>query len=94
MVGGWGPFSKSTMFNYFRHNKSEPYLTDDFVLTVFPNFLPNRFRLNVEPHELVWKSVTANLHKLVVSIFKMFFLFPKSEIHGRPLSDFSYSRTK
>jgi hypothetical protein len=71
--GGKGFFSKSMVFNYFRHDKSEPYLTDDCIFTEFSNFLPNRFRLNMEPHELVWKSVTAILHRIFVSIFKVFF---------------------
>ena len=51
-VGGRGPFSKSTILNYFRHNKSEPDLTDDHVFTMFLNLLPNWFRLEMEPHEL------------------------------------------
>ena len=66
---GKGFFSKSMVFNYFRHDKSEPYLTDDYIFRVFLNFLPNRFRLEMEPHELVWKSVTAILHRFFVSIF-------------------------
>ena len=72
-VGGRGPFSKSTIFNYFRHNKSEPDLKDDCIFTVFLNFIPNRFCFKPEPHELVWKSVTAILHRIVVSIFMIFF---------------------
>ena len=60
-------------FNYFRHNKSEPDLTADCIVTVFLNFLPNRFCFNMEPHELVCKSVTANLHRILVSIFKVVF---------------------
>ena len=74
--GGWVggvQFQKVQILNYFRHNKSEPYLTDDCMFTVFLNFLPNRFRLNMEPHELVWKSVTAILHRISVSIFKICF---------------------
>ena len=73
--GGWGKglFQKVWFFNYFRNNKSEPDLKDDCIFAVFLNFLPNRFRLNMEPHELVWKSVTAILHIISVSIFKMFF---------------------
>ena len=66
-------FQKVPFFNYFRHNKSEPDLTDDCICAVFLNFLPNRFRLNMEPHELVCKSVTANLHRNSVSIFKICF---------------------
>ena len=50
--------------NYFRHDKSEPDLTDDYIFTLFLNVLPNRFRLEMEPHELIWKSATANLHRL------------------------------
>ena len=52
-------------------------------------FSSNRFRLNMEPHELVWKSVTANLHRISVSIFKV---FSKSEIYGTIFSDFLYFR--
>ena len=72
-VGGRGPFSKSTIFNYFRHNKSEPDLKDNCIFTVFSNFLPNRFCFIPEPHELFWKSVTAILHIILVSIFEVFF---------------------
>ena len=67
-VGGRGGerfFSKSMVFNYFRHDKPEPDLTDDYMFTVFCEIYPNRFRLNMEPHELVWKSVTTNLHRFV-----------------------------
>ena len=74
--GGWVGgvhFQKVQFFNYFRHNKSEPDLTVDCMFTMFFNFCPNRFRLNMEPHELVWKSVTAILHRILVSIFKVFF---------------------
>ena len=73
MVGGGGKgfFQKVRFFNYLRHNKSEPYLTDDCIFTVFLNFLANRFRLGMEPHELAWKSATANLHRICVSIFKI-----------------------
>ena len=74
--GGGGKrvlFQNVWFFNYFRPNKSEPDLTDDYICTVFLNVLPNRFRLEMEPHELIWKSVTANLHRYSVSIFKMFF---------------------
>ena len=63
----------SVYFNYFRHDKSEPDLTNDCIFTVFLNVLPNRFRLGMEPHELVWKSVTAILHRNCVSIFLIFF---------------------
>ena len=93
--GGWvrGVHSKKVqVLIYFRHNKSEPDLTDDCMFAVFLNFLPNRFRLNMEPHELVWKSVTAILHIICVSIFKIF--FKKSEISGTIFPDFSYSRPK
>ena len=48
--GGKGVFSKSMVFNYFRHDKSEPHFTDDCMFTVFFRFLPNQFRLNMEPH--------------------------------------------
>ena len=68
-----GPFSKSTIFNDFRNNKSEPDLKDDCIFTVFLNCLPNRFCFKPEPHELVWKSVTAILHRIVVSIFRILF---------------------
>ena len=34
-VGGGGPFSRSTNFNYFRHNKSEPELIEDFIFAMF-----------------------------------------------------------
>jgi hypothetical protein len=71
--GGKGFFSKSMVFNYFRHDKSEPDLKDDCIFTVFLNFLPNRFCFKPEPHELVWKSVTAILHRIFVSIFMIFF---------------------
>ena len=68
-----GFFQKVWFFNYFRHDKSEPHFTDDCIFTEFLNFLPNRFRLEMEPHELIWKSVTANLHRIFVSIFKIVF---------------------
>ena len=48
----------------FRHNKSEPDLADDCIVTEFLNFLSNRFRLGMESNELIWKSVTANLHRV------------------------------
>ena len=76
-AGGGAPFSKSTIFNYFRHNKSEPDLKDDCIFTVFLNVLPNRFCFKLEPHELVWKSVTAILHRICVSIFMIFSNFSK-----------------
>ena len=57
------------------------------MFTVFLSFLPNRFRLNMEPHELVWKSVTAILHRISVSIFKVFSTF---EIHWTTFQDFCY----
>ena len=72
-VGGRGPFSKTTIFNYFRHNKSEPVLKDECIFTVFLFFLPIRFCFKPEPHELAWKSVTAILHRIFVSIFMIFF---------------------
>ena len=56
-------------FNYFRHDKSEPHFTDDCMFTVFLNFIPNRFRLKMEPRELVWKNVTAIPHMIFLSIF-------------------------
>ena len=90
-VGGRGPFAKSTIFNCFRHNKSEPDLKDDCFVTVFLNFLPNRFCFKLEPHELVWKSVTAILHSFFVSIFMIFFKLFKN---GTRFPDFSYSRPK
>ena len=72
-VGGGGVhFQEVQFFNYFRHNKSEPDLTDDCIFTVFLICLPNWFRLEMEPHELVRKSVTTNLHSCVVNIFKLF----------------------
>ena len=89
--GGKGFFQKVLFFNYFRHDKSEPDLTDDCIFTVFLNILPNRFRLEMEPHELVWKSVAAILHRISVSIFKF---FSKYEIYGTRFPDFSYSRPK
>ena len=52
-----GPFSKSTIFNCFQFKKSEDHLIYDCIFTVFLNFPPNRFCLNPEPRELVWKSV-------------------------------------
>ena len=70
--GGKGVFSKSMVFNYFRHDKSEPDLKDDCMFTVFLNFIPNRFCFKPEPHELVWKSVTAIMHSFFVSIFMIF----------------------
>ena len=60
-------------------------------LRCFWKCLPNRFCLNMEPHDLVWKSVTAILHRISVSIFKIVF---KSEIYGTKFPDFSYSRPK
>ena len=36
------------------------------------HFLPNRFCFKPEPRELVWKSVTDIMHRIVVSIFLMF----------------------
>ena len=79
-VGGWGGgggekgFSQKVgLFNYFRHDKPELDLTDDCIFTVLLNFLPNGFRPEMEPHELVWKSVTAILHRFVTRIFKVFF---------------------
>ena len=72
-MGGRGPFKKVPFSNYFRHKKSEPDLRDDYIFTVFLNFRPNQFCLEMEPHELVWKSVTAILHRILVSIFKVFF---------------------
>ena len=71
--GGKGFFQKVWFLIYFRHNKSEPDLTDDCIFTVLFQFLPNRFRFNMEPHELVWKSVTAILHRMFVSVFKVSF---------------------
>ena len=50
---------------------------DDCVFKVFLNFLPNRFCFKPGPHELVWKSVTAILHRICVSIFMVFFKFFK-----------------
>ena len=70
MVGG----SEGSIFsNYFRHNKSEPDLTDGCIFTEFLICVPNRFCLEMEPHELVWKSVTAIMHIIFVSFFKFFF---------------------
>ena len=67
-------FQEVQFFNYFRHNKSEPYLTNDCIFyRVFVYFHPNRFCLEMEPHELVWKSVTAILHRILVSMFKVLF---------------------
>ena len=74
--GGWVGgvhFQKVLFFNYFRHNKSEPDSTDDCICTVSLIFLPNRFCVEMKPHELVWKSVTAILHRICVSIFMIFF---------------------
>ena len=71
--GGEGFFQKIWFFNYFRNNKSEPDLKDDCIFTVFLHVLPDRFRLKPEPHELAWKSVTAILHRICVSIVMMFF---------------------
>ena len=88
---GKGVFSKSMVFNYFRHDKSEPDLKDDCIFTVFLNFLPNRFRLEMEPHELIWKSVTAILHRICVSIFMIFFKLFK---FGVRFQDVLYSRPK
>ena len=91
-MGGWeGPFSKVPFLNDFRHNKSEPDLTDDCICTVFLICLPNRFCLEIEPHELVWKSVTAILHRIVVSIFMLFSNFSK---FGTRFPNVSYSRPK
>ena len=39
----------------------------------FLNFIPNRFCFKPEPHELVWKSVTAILHRICVNIFMICF---------------------
>ena len=77
-LGGWGGggvgvnFQEALCLNYLRHSKSEPDLTDDCIFVVFVNVLPNWFRLEMEPHELVWESVTTNLHRMFVSIFKIF----------------------
>ena len=71
--GGKGFFQNTWFLNHFRHNKSEPDLTVDLFFTLFLNSLPNRFRLEMEPHELIWKSVTANLHRLFQSILKICF---------------------
>ena len=79
------------MFNYFRNNKSEPYLKHDCNFTSFLNFIPNRFCFKPEPHELVWKSVTAILHRFVVSIFLIFSKFSK---FGTIFPNFPYSRPK
>ena len=62
--GKRGLVKKSCFSNYFRHDESETDLTDDWMCTVFLIFCPNRFRLEMEPRELIWKSVTANLHRL------------------------------
>ena len=48
------------------------YLKDDCNFTLFLNFIPNRFCFKPEPHELVWKSVTAILHRISVNIFLIF----------------------
>ena len=68
-----GQFQKNAICNYFWNNKSEPDLKDDCMFTVFLNFLPNRFCFEMEPHELIWKSVTAILHRIFMSIFMIFF---------------------
>ena len=60
-------------------------------VTVFLNFLQNRFCFKPEPHELIWKSVTAILHRIFVSIFMVFSNFSK---HGTRFPDFSYYRPK
>ena len=66
-------FSKSMVFNYFQHDKSEPDLKDDIMFTEFLNFTPNRFCFKPEPHEFVWKSVWSIMHRKSVSKFKIFF---------------------
>ena len=89
--GGKGFFQKVWFFNYFRNNKSEPDLKDDCICTVFLNFLQNRFCFKPEPHELVWKSVTATLHKKNVNIFMIFFKLSK---FGTMFPGSAYSRPK
>ena len=42
------------------------------MFTRFWEFHPNRFRLKMEPHEPIWKSVTTNQHRMSVSIFYIF----------------------
>ena len=44
---------------------SEPDLKDDCMFTDFLNFIPNQFCFKPEPHELVCKSATAILHRIV-----------------------------
>ena len=75
--------SKSIISNYLCNNKSEPYLKDDCICTVFLKCLPNRFCFKPEPHELVCKSVTAILHRIFVSIFIIFFKLFNSKFGTR-----------
>ena len=86
-----GQFSKSVIFNCFQFKKSEHHPDYDYVFTVFLNFYPNRFCFIWEPHELVWKSVTAILHSFFGSIFYIFSKFSKT---GTIFSDFPDSRPK
>ena len=55
------------------HIKSDAHLIYDCIFTVFLNLSPNRFCLNPEPHELVWKSVWSILHRNFVSKFHIVF---------------------
>ena len=60
------------------------------MFAVFLKFLPNRCCFKPEPHELVWKSVTAILHRIVVSIFMIFSNFSSQFVARFP--ELSYSR--
>ena len=60
-------------------------------LHCFFKIIPNRLCFKPEPHELVWKSVTAILHRICVDIFMIFFKLFK---YGTRFPDFSYSRPK
>ena len=69
VAGGKGFFPKRIIFNYFQHDKSEPDLKDYYIVTTCLHFRPNRFCFKPEPHEVIWKSVTAILHIICVNMF-------------------------
>ena len=79
-------FQKVLFFDYFRHDKSEPHFTDDCILYSVFDLSPKSVSPQNGTTLALWKSVTAILHRISVSIFEM---FCKSEIHGARISEFS-----
>ena len=73
--GGKGFFEKYGFLFISDITSQRQILQMTAFLRSFFKFLPNRFRLEMKPHELVWKSVRAILHGFVVNIFKVFFKF-------------------